>query len=39
MLSGGQAMMRFSPAWEADYPDIPSSGYQTIEKDRRILHI
>jgi hypothetical protein len=24
-LSGGQDVMRFSPAWEADYSDVPSS--------------
>jgi hypothetical protein len=26
MLSDGQAMMRFSPVWEADYPGVPSPG-------------
>jgi hypothetical protein len=26
-LSRGQAMMRFSPAWKADCPGIPSPGY------------
>jgi hypothetical protein len=26
-LSGDQAMMRFSPAWKADCPGVPSPGY------------
>jgi hypothetical protein len=34
-----QAMMRFSPAWEADCPDIPSSKYQIVATDRRILRV
>jgi hypothetical protein len=32
-LSGGQVMMRFSPAWQADCPSVPSPVYQTVVKD------
>jgi hypothetical protein len=34
-----QAMMRFSPVWEEDCPDVPSSKYRTVAKDRRILRV
>jgi hypothetical protein len=34
-----QAMMRSFPAWEADYPSVPSSKYQTVARDRRILRV